>query len=29
MYLYSLGYDIGVYENVLRELTTKEAQYDL
>ena len=28
MYLYSLGYDIGVYENVLKELTTKEAQYD-
>ncbi|KUK78187.1 MAG: Transcriptional regulator, XRE family [Mesotoga prima] len=28
MYLYSLGYDIGVYENVLRELTMKEAQND-
>ena len=26
MYLYSLGYDIGVYENALRELTTKEVQ---
>ena len=28
MYLYSLGYDIAVYENAMRELTTKEAQND-
>jgi transcriptional regulator with XRE-family HTH domain len=28
MYLYSLGYDIAVYENALRELTTKEVQND-
>ena len=28
MYLYSLGYDIAVYENALRELTAKEVQDD-
>jgi transcriptional regulator with XRE-family HTH domain len=28
MYLYSLGYDIGVYEGAIRELTTKEAHND-